>query len=148
MAETDIKVVGVYNVVPSESSIVEAARYHECDWLLDEDENYIDEINWDNHENLRLVELQFFGDLSPAELLNSIYQGDQVPYMEFWLDAEGSSILAEDEAVATAGRRICFFLHFIEDMKPIEVAGKELLLPPRTVLPARLAPFTHYLPVD
>lgn len=148
MAETNIQVVGLYNVVPSEESIIEAAHHHEYDWLLDEDGNYTDEINWDNHENLGLVELQIYGHLSPTEFINSIYQGDQVPYMEFWLDADGSSVLSEDDAVATAGRRVCFFLHFIEDMKPIAVAGKELLLPPRTTLPARLVPYTHYLPVD
>ena len=145
---TEIQIVGFYKILPTEESIVEAARYHEYDWLLDEDGNYTDEINWDNHENLGLVELQVFGNISPPEFYSSISQEDQVPYMEFWLDTEGSCLLTEDEAITKQGRRVCFFLHFIDHSKPLAVSGKKLTCPSCSTLPERLSPFTHYIPVD
>lgn len=144
----EINVLGVYRVLPTEESITEAARYHDYDWLLDEDQKYTDEIDWSNHDNLGLVELQVFGDISPADLFNSISQEDQVPYMEFWTDSGGCSLISEEESVTTEGRRACFFLHFVDHTKPLIVSEKQLKLPSWSALPERLTPYTHYLPVD
>lgn len=145
---TEIKIVGVYKINPTEDSIIEAANYHDYDWLLDEDGNYTDEIDWNSHENLGLVELQFIGDIHPADVLNTISQEDQVPYMEFWIDRDGNRLIPEEEADTTEGRRACFFLHFVDHLKLLKVAGKDFKLPAWAALPERLTPFTHYLPVD
>lgn len=145
---TEIKIVGVYKIIPTEESIIEAANYHDYDWLLDEDGNYTDVIDWNNQENLGLVELQFIGDINPADVLNSISQEDQAPYMEFWIDRDGNSLITDEEADTTEGRRACFFLHFVDHTKPLIVAGKDFELPVWSALPERLAPFTHYVPVD
>jgi hypothetical protein len=147
-ATFEVEIVGVYHIEPTEETIAEAARYHDYDWLLDEDGNYIDEIDWSNHENLGLVELKITGDISPAEFANSISQEDQVPYMEFWTDRNGNRIIPKEEADTTEGRRVCFFLHFIDHIKPLIVAGKDFRLPAWSTLPDRLTPFTYYVPVD
>jgi hypothetical protein len=142
----EIIIIGVYKIIPTEKSIIEAANYHDYEWLLDEEGNYTEEIDWNNHENLGLVELQFIGDIHTANVLNSISQDDQVPYMEFWIDTDGNSLISETSS--TEGLRACFFLHFIDHTKPLKVLGKDLKLPAWATLPKRLTPFTHYLPVD
>jgi len=145
---TEFKIIGLYRVVPTKESITQAARYHEYNWLIDEHGEYVDEIYWDNHENLGLLEAQICGSFAPGELLAVISQDDQAPYMEFYLDSTGSRLLSEDDAIETEDRRVCFFLHFVGPAIPLRVDQSELKLPPWSELPERLKPFTHYLPVD
>ncbi len=142
-----LEVVGIYAVIPSIESIVNAARYHECDYLLDDAGNYTDEIYWNGFENLALVEIQIQGEFSQRDI-DSIKQNDQAPYMEFYLDSTGTQLVSEDEAKQTDNCRVCFFLHFVDTAKPLAVGRDQLELPTRTVLPERLKPYTHYLPVD
>jgi len=148
LVATEVKIVGVYKIIPTDESIINAARYHDYDWLLDEGGNYADEIDWNGHENLGLVELQIIGDISPSDLFNSISHEDRAPYMEFWIDREGKHLIPEEETDTTEGRRACFFLHFVDHKKPLLVAGKDLKLPAWSALPERLTPFIHYVPVD
>lgn len=142
-----LQVIGVYQITPTYESILEAARYHKCDWLVNEGGEYIDVIYWDDLENLALVEVQIQGWFSSDGLL-SVFQDDQAPYMEFYLDATGTRLLAESEAIEIGNSRLCFFLHFVDTTKPLKVGEDELTLPPTSELPERLRPFTHYLPVD
>ncbi len=144
---TEFKIVGLYRVVPTKESITQAARYHDYNWLIDENGEYVDEIYSDNHENLGLLEVQIGGSFAPSDLLATISQGDQAPYMEFYLDSTGTRPLSEDDAIETEDRRICFFLHFVEPAIPLRVDQAELKLLPWSELPERLKPFTHYLPV-
>jgi hypothetical protein len=116
--------------------------------LIDEHGEYVDEIHWENHESLGLLEEQIGGAFAPSELLAVMSHGDQAPYMEFYLDSIGSQLLSEDNAIEIEDRRVCFFLHFVDPAIPLRVNQVELKLPPWSELPERLKPFTHYLPVD
>ena len=146
------KIIGVYRIKPTIESIVEAARFHEYHWLLEEDGTYCDEIYWDKFENLALIEMQVIGEL-PDGLLNSIWLGErsidgQVPYLEFYLDESGTQIIPEAQAATTENRRVCFYLHFIDTSQPLNIGPCQVDLPEMTELPQRLAPFAHYLPVN
>ncbi len=146
------KIIGVYPIKPSIESIVEAVRFHKYNWLLEEDGTYCNEITWDKFENLALIEMQVTGEL-PESLLNSIWLGDrpagsQVPYLEFYLDATGTQLLSVEDAAVTENRRVCFYLHFIDPGKPLNIGPCQVYLPAMTELPQRLAPFAHYLPMD
>jgi hypothetical protein len=147
MDNKSYQIIGVYPIVPTETSILNAAKYHEYDFLMDADGKFVDEIYWENHEDLGLLELQVFGAYSPG-VLSEVYQNDQAPYMEFYLDPTRIECISEDEAVRIDGRRVCFFLHFMDSSKPLNVNDQELTLPTLSDLPERLVPFTHYLPVD
>jgi hypothetical protein len=140
-------IIGVYRIEPTLASILEAVQYHHCEYLLDDQGNFTDEIYWDNVENLTLVEIQVDGHLS-LEDLNHGVQNDQAPYMEYYLDESGESVLTEKEAVEAINPRVCFFLHFTDPAKPIRFGDQFRSLPSVTQLPERLRPFTHYLPVD
>jgi hypothetical protein len=144
---TNFQLIGVYRVIPTERSIAIAAKYHEYDWLIDDKGNLKDEITWSDFKNLGLLEFQVFGEYSPTELV-SISQNDQSPYMEFYLDPKGTKSIEEKDALDIEGRRVCFFLHFINTSKPVRVGNQEVNLPALTDLPARLAPYTYYVPID
>jgi hypothetical protein len=150
---TTIEIVGVYRIKPSMESILEAVRFHNYGFLLKEDGTYSDEIYWENFENLALIELQVSGEFTTS-LLESISHGDQpeedrqVPYMEFYLDRTGTRLISDNDAVTTSERHICFFLHFIDTNKPLNIGSDRMNLPAITDLPGRLIPLTHYLPVD
>ncbi|MEW5870365.1 MAG: hypothetical protein AB1894_13910 [Chloroflexota bacterium] len=144
----DLKIIGLYRIVPTMESILRAVQYYDYDWLLDEDGEYEDEIYWENHENLGLLEVQVRGAFSPDELMASISLGDQAPYMEFYLNASGSSLLSDEAINESQDCRACFFLHFVDPAKPLEVARERIALPAWSELPARLEPFAHYLPLD
>jgi hypothetical protein len=141
------KIIGLYRIAPTKKSITQAARYHDYGWLIDDYGEYVEEIYWDNHEDLGLLEAQIRGAFAPRELLALIAQDDQAPYMEFYLDSTGSRLLSPAEAIETEDRRVCFFLHFIDLAKPLRVGKEEIGLPPWSPLPKRLQPFAHYLPV-
>jgi hypothetical protein len=106
-----------------------------------------EEIVWDNFKNLGLLEFQVFGNYSPIDL-NSISQNDQSPYLEFYLDPTGTKCIPEQEAVSIEGRRVCFFLHFVDISTPLRVLNQTLILPAISNLPGRLVQYTHYVPVD
>jgi hypothetical protein len=143
-----LHVIGVYPISPTLASISKAAKYHHFHWLLDEDGQFNEPIPWENHRNLRLVEIQIEGEFLPKELMLAISMGGQAPYMEFYLDPRGEALLSEETAVATPNRRVCFFLHFVTASKLLGIAGQSISLPSESDLPNRLADFTHYIPVD
>lgn len=145
--EFAVEVIGMYRIEPTVSSLVEAAKYHEYDWLLDEVGRYADSIDWEAMVDLALVELLVSGEIT-EDLVDSVNHGGQAAYMEFYLDASGNRLLAEDDAFDAQSRRICFFLHDADPEVALEVDGEEYVLPVPTRLPERLLPFTHYLPVD
>jgi hypothetical protein len=41
--------------------------------------------------------------------------------MDFYLDASGTRLFSEQEAVEEDGRRLCFFLHFVDTSKPLRI---------------------------
>ena len=135
-------IIGLYSIIPTEETIVEAVRFHKYKWLL----NDTDEIYWDNHEDLTLVEIQISGKFS-TKVLDSISQNDQAPYLEYYLDPTGTSLLSEKEAVEFDNRRLCFFIHFTDTNQPLQIDDTNLELPSISALPKRLQPFTHYIPV-
>ncbi len=141
------KLIGVYRISPTLESISAAARYHNHAWLLDDDGRFTEPIVWENLTNLGLLELQAFGEFSPIELAY-ISQNDQSPYLEFYLDASGTALLAEADAITTGDRRVCFFLHFVDTSTPLLLQAQTIELGPMTELPARLVPYAHYVPVD
>ncbi|MBN2256565.1 MAG: hypothetical protein JW704_01925 [Anaerolineaceae bacterium] len=147
MGKAAYRLIGVYKIIPTEESIKEAARYHECDYLFDGEGNFTDEIDWENHQNLALLEFQVSGSFTPNDLMN-ISQGDQAPYMEFYLDPRGEKCVDENQAIRRDGRRVCFFMHFLDNTRPVMVDDQKGSLTPMQDLPERLIPFTHYLPVD
>jgi hypothetical protein len=144
---TRIEIVGVYKIVPTIQSIQKAARYHHCDFMLDEQGEYVEPISWNDLENLALVELRIRGKFWPA-VLSSIRQGDQAAYLEFYLDNTGARISDEDEAIESDDRRVCFFLHRIDATKPLIIDQSDIRMPPMSELPKRLEPYAHYLPVS
>lgn len=141
------KLIGLYQIIPTKESLILAAKFHGYDWLLQNDGGFGDEIEWDEFQNLGLLEFQAFGEYSPGDLLH-IHQNDQSPYLEFYLDPAGVEHLTEDTAVKTDGRRVCFFLHFVDISSPLRVGEEEIGLPTMSQLPNRLVPLTHYIPVD
>jgi hypothetical protein len=147
MRKSTYRLIGVYKIIPSEASLVNAARYHECDFLLDEKGRFTGEIDWANYQNLALLEFQVSGSFTMNDLMK-ISQGDQAAYMEFYLDPRGEKCVDENQAIRRNGRRVCFFMHFLDTTKPLIVDNQKIKLTPMQPLPDRLIPFTHYLPVD
>ena len=149
------KIIGVYKIKPTIESISQAARYHEYDDFIDSEGNYSEAIYWKDFKNLCLFEIQISGEFT-AKLLYDISQKDprvkawneQVPYLEFFLNESGDSLLTEEEAFSVENRRICFFLHFTNKRLPLTVGQTNLKLPKFTPLPQRLIGFTHYSPPD
>jgi hypothetical protein len=125
---TTFEVVGMYRITPTVESITAAVQYHGDEFLLDELGNYVDEIPWEDLTDLGLAEVEI-----------------QRPFsLE---DASGTRLLPEKEAMEEVGRRLCFFLHFVDASKPLRVGDASLELPEMSELPTRLVPFTHYEPV-
>lgn len=148
------QLIGVYPIHPTTESIIVAARYHKYDFLINDDGRFSDPIYPENFNNLCLVELKITGEYSQTLLMNITQmlpnqrKGDgQVPYMEFYLDAAGTTLILKQQAETEANRRVCFFLHFVDSSIPLTVGDVCLPLPPPTELPNRLLSFTHYLPV-
>lgn len=144
---TQIRVIGMYRIEPTVNSLVEAAKYHQYEWLLDEVGRYAEVIDWEALVDLALVELLVTGEIT-EDLVNSVDQGGQGAYMEFYLNEEGTALLSEDDAFDVESRRVCFFLHEADSDLPLEIEGEEYLPPVITRLPERLIPFAHYLPAD
>lgn len=140
-------IIGVYQIFPTENSISAAIKYHEYQWLLDEEGEYHQEISRENIKNLCLIEANLVGEYSPKELME-VFQDDQAPYMEFYLDPTGNRLITEEEAIQLYDRRICFFLHFTDPFSYLQVGDKKLTLPTISKLPDRLIPYAHYIPVD
>jgi hypothetical protein len=147
MNKSTYRLVGVYKIIPSEASFVNAARYHEDPYLLDEKGRFTGEIDWGNYQNLALLEFQVSGSFTMNDLMK-ISQGDQVPYMAYYLDPRGEKCVDENQAIRRNGRRVCFFMHFLDTSKPLIVDNQKVTLTAMQALPDRLIPFTHYLPVD
>jgi hypothetical protein len=149
------QIIGVYKITPTVESIIQAVKFQQYDWLLDSNGNFAGSIYWENLENLSLIEVQVSGDFSPS-LLQTISQrhaGDiegreQVPYLEYYLDASGKNLLSEQEAISTDHRRVCFFLHATNTNLPLKVGETLIELPSMAELPGRLIEFTHYVPPD
>ena len=141
------EIVGVYRITPTIESIASAARYHRCDYLLDEHGDFKDDIRWDSFKNLALLEILTQGKFSPEEM-TSIGQDDQAAYMEFYLDGTGTRLMSEDEARQSDTRRVCFFLHCLDPARPLTVGREQMNIQTMSALPERLKPYTHYLPVD
>lgn len=139
--------IGVYRVMPTPESIISDVKYYGFDWLLDERGQFRDEIHWNNFEELGLLEIQIFGNFSP-EIVSHISQNEQAPYMEFYLDPAGILRISEDEAIRTDGRRLCFFLQFIDSSEQLLIEDEVIVLGKMSDLPARLAGYAHYVPVD
>ncbi|WDI42178.1 toxin-antitoxin system YwqK family antitoxin [Bremerella sp. P1] len=143
-----LTIVGVYPVVPTAESIAQAAQYHKYEHLLDANGSFQEPIVWANNNDLCLVEVQIDGDFSPRALIRSIGANDQAPYLEFYIDAAGTTLISESVAVSTPKRRVCFFLHFLADNVVIKSGNDSLNTPARGPVPERLASFVHYVPVD
>jgi hypothetical protein len=147
LGKSTYRLIGAYKIIPSEASFANAARYHECDDLFDEKGRFTGEIDWGNYQNLALLEFQVSGSFTMNDLMK-ISQGDQAPYMEFYLDPGGNKCVDENQAIRRNGRRVCFFMHFLDVSRPLIIDNQEIKLTPMQDLPARLIPFTHYLPVE
>jgi hypothetical protein len=148
-------IIGVYKITPNVDSIVQAVKFHKYEWLLDEKGRYTDTLDWENFENLSLIELQVLGDFHPSllQVISQRLSGDvdvreQSPYLEYYLDASGTRLLSEEEANSTADRRVCFFLHFTDTNLPLRVSETLIELPSLAELPERLLEFAHYVPAD
>lgn len=139
--------IGLYQIAPTLESLVVAAKFHRYDWLVTSSDEFKDEIRWDEFINLGLFEFQVYGEYLPTDLSN-IHQDDQSPYLEFHLDPAGVLDINDGDAIKTDGRRVCFFLHFIDISMPLLVGEQKIKLPIMSKLPDRLIPFTHYVPVD
>jgi hypothetical protein len=137
----------VYRILPTRESVAIAARFRGYNWLLDANGELVDQIRWQDFENLGLVELQVLGNYTPQDL-TTIHQNDQVPYLEYYMDPTGVDQLDESAAIETQGRRVCFFLHFVDTSRPLEIGNAKVQIPDFSHLPERLKPFTHYVPVD
>jgi hypothetical protein len=148
-------IIGVYKVIPTVESIIQAVTFHKYDWLLDDKGNFVDEIYWESFENLCLIELQVSGEFKP-NLLHVISQrhskdvegSEQAPYLEYYLDSYGENLLSKQEAISTDNRRVCFFLHFTDTNQPLRVGEILIELPSISELPERLIQFTNYVPPD
>lgn len=145
---TVYKIIGIYKIKPSIETIKKAINYHGYDFLLNENGEYEDYVNWDDLKDLYLVELGITGQFSGSAELGNITHQDQAPYMEFFLDESGNELVTEEQAVQASQRRACFFLHYVKLNKPLEINKQKYQFPGVTPLPDRLVPFTHYLPVD
>ncbi len=143
---TEYQVIGIYSISPTDESLVEAARYHGYQWLVSEAGKYLDAYSEDDFVKLVLVELEVDGQFSPEDL-SKICQDDQAPYMEFYLDANGTQLLSASEATSQEKRRVCFFLHFADTEKPLMIWGTFVELTRVSPLPERLQQYTHWLPV-
>jgi hypothetical protein len=152
---TTFTIIGVYKITPTAESIIQAVKFQNYDWLLNENGEFVDEIYWENFENLCLIEIQVLGDFTP-NLLQTISQrrpedidgSEQVPYLEYYLDSSGKNLLSEQEAISLDSRRLCFFLHFTDTNLPLRVGETLIKLPSISELPERLIDFTHYVPPD
>ena len=152
---TTFKIIGVYKITPTPESIIQAVKFQKYVWLLDGKGELADDIYWENFENLSLIEIQVSGNFAPS-LLQAISQrhsgdidgSEQVPYLEYYLDSSGKSLLSEQEAISTDNRRICFFLHFTGTSLPLRVGETLIKLPSISELPERLIEFTNYVPSD
>ena len=152
---TTFQIIGIYKITPTVESIIHAVKFHKYDWLLDRNGQFADTIYWENFENLSLIEVQVSDDFHPR-LLQAISQrhsgningGEQAPYLEFYLDSSGTTLLSENEAVSTENRRVCFFLHFTNTGLPLRVGETLLELSSISELPERLIGFTNYVPPD
>ena len=147
--------MGVYKVTPTAESIIQAVTYHKYDWLLDPKGDFVDEVYWENFENLCLIELQISGEFKPNLLQTisqrrskDVYASEQAPYLEYYLDSLGINLLSEQEASATQNCRVCFFLHFTNTNQPLRVDDTLIKLPSISELPKRLIQFTNYVPPD
>jgi hypothetical protein len=147
MHKSTYRLVGVYKIIPSEASFVNAARYHEDPYLLDEKGRFTGEIDWGNYQNLALLEFQVSGSFTMNDLMK-ISQADQAPYMAYYLDPRGEKCVDENQAIRRNGRRVCFFMHFLDTTRPLIIDNQKVTLTAMQALPDRLIPFTHYLPVD
>jgi hypothetical protein len=147
MHKQTYRLIGVYKIIPSEASLVNAARYHEDPYLLDEKGRFTGEVDWANYQNLALLEFQVSGSFTMNDLMK-ISQGDQAPYMAFYLDPRGEKCVDENQAIRRNGRRVCFFMHYLDMNRPLMIDDQEVTLTAMQALPDRLIPFTHYLPVD
>lgn len=141
------RLIGVYKIRPTRASVNEAIHYHKQDFLLNEQGEFKERLRRADLEGLVLVETQVMGYFVPDDL-DAMSQGDQVPYLEYFLDASGRKILTVKEASETVNPRVCFFLHFADINQPLKMGSQYLTLTPFKRLPKRLKPFTHYLPVD
>ena len=149
------QIIGVYKITPTVESIIQAVKFQEYDWLLNGNGEFAGTIYWENFEYLSLIEIQVSGDFKPS-LLQAISQrhsgdingGEQVAYLEFYLDPSGTNLLSENEAMFTENRRACFFLHFTDTNLPLRVGDTSIELPSISELPERLIEFTNYVPPD
>ena len=149
------EIIGVYKITPTLESIIRAVTFQKYDWLLNDKGEFVDEIYWENFEDLGLIELQVSGDFTP-NLLQAISQkhsediegNEQAPYLEYYLESSGKSLLSEEEAISADNRRICFFLHFTNTSLPLRVGETLIKLPSISELPERLIEFTNYVPSD
>jgi hypothetical protein len=144
---THFKIIGIYPIRVTQDSINEAIKYHMFDWMADDQWHYTLPIRWNAFENLVLVELQWSGKIK-KESVKSIYHKFEVPYMPFYLSADGTELINEKQASQTANRRICFFLHGFDISQPIIFGKKKIKVAALSDLPYRLQPFTHYVPVE
>ena len=152
---TTFKIIGVYKITPTAESIIQAVKFQKYGWLLDGNGNFVDEIYWENFENLCLIEIQLLGKFMP-NLLRTISQrrseditgSEQVPWLEYYLDSSGKNLLSEQGAISIDNSRICFFLHFTDTSLSLRVGETLIKLPPISELPERLIDFTHYVPPD
>ncbi|SRR6266496_3214700 len=152
---TTFQIIGVYKIVPTVKSIIQAVKFQKYDWLLNGNGEFAGTIYSENFRNLSLIEVQVSGDFNPS-LLQAISQrhpvdkngGEQAPYLEYYLDSSGTNFLSENEAMSSENRRVCFFLHFTDTSLPLKVGQALIELPLVSELPERLVEFTNYVPSD
>ncbi len=161
MAVTKVKAVGSHACRITRQSLADAARFWSYDFLLDEHGQFKERFNRSFAPDLVFVELHIEGEFRRFEEIE-IY--GQVPYLPIVLDASGTTLLCKlaglpaerDRQLNTwSERRLCFFLHRIyfstskrRPLPALRVGEGTIELAARTVLPERLRPFQHYVPVD
>ena len=162
MESPKVQLIGVYPVYPTHQTLVEAVLYY--GGSLSDVQKV--RLNCDKHHGLCLLELEVDGLFSVNSIEHHTRRTVQVPYLEFYLDATGKNLIYqpkkhnklrtfdslrksfEDVLKSTSKRRLCFFIHFLNSANPLFVDNIGLLIPEKSVLPERLIPFTHYVPVD
>jgi hypothetical protein len=68
----------------------------------------------------------------------------QVPYLEHYLNTEGTSVLADDQSILDKPElwngdvRLAFFFHYLDQKRPLETPFGDIIVPEETFRPDRL----------
>jgi hypothetical protein len=143
--QPQISIIGIHPVRLTKSSLVDDLRsqYGAGNVNVDDLLQMSDAQFAENTADLYLIEIRvehWDGAFDPGELA----QGDQVAYLDQFLNDDGTSVL--DEKPSNSSFRLGFFLHFVDLAEPLFTPWGNLKLPAPTEMPRRLADLFHYGP--